>query len=75
MTAYRRAMDTFVAEIDGIPYGVVKGSILPESHPAVKHDMENGGVNFELLDTGDDEAPAKSAKAEPKAAPVKKGSS
>jgi hypothetical protein len=67
-------MDTFVAEIDGIPYGVTKGSILPESHPAVKHDMENGGVNFELLDTGEDEPPpAKSAKADPKAAPVKAG--
>ena len=70
MTAYRRALDTFVAEIDGIPYGVTKGAVLPESHPAVKHDMENGGVNFSVLDTGEDEAPAKSA---PAKAPAKAG--
>jgi hypothetical protein len=65
VTAYRRALDTFVAEIDGIPYGVTKGAVLSEDHPAVKHDMANGGVNFAVLDTG--EAPPKSAAA--KAAP------
>jgi hypothetical protein len=76
--AYRRAMDTFVAEIDGIPYGVTKGAVLPESHPAVRHDMANGGVNFEVLDTGGDEKPPEKstpAKADPapKAAPAKPG--
>jgi hypothetical protein len=68
VTAYRRALDTFVAEIDGIPYGVTKGAVLPESHPAVKHDMANGGVNFAVLDTGEDEAPAPAKSAPAKAA-------
>ena len=74
VTAYRRALDTFVAEIDGIPYGVTKGAVLPESHPAVRHDMANGGVNFAVLDTGAEEPPPKSepAKAEPAPKPAAK---
>ena len=78
VTAYRRALDTFVAEIDGIPYGVTKGAVLPESHPAVKHDMANGGVNFAVLDTGEEppvSAPAKAEPAPKAAARAGKGSS
>lgn len=61
MTAYRRALDTFVAELDGVPRAVLKGAILPESDPVVRHDMANGSLLFQLLDTAEDEpAPAKS---------------
>jgi len=69
VTAYRRALDTFVAEIDGIPYGVTKGAVLPESHPAVRHDMANGEVNFAVLDTGTEDPPPKSAPAKAEPAP------
>lgn len=71
MTSYRRALDTFVIELGGIPYGVQKGDVRPESDPVVRHDMANGELLFAVLDTGADEkpAPAKSepAKAEPAA--------
>lgn len=64
MTAYRRALDTFVAELDGVPRAVLKGAILPESDPVVRHDMANGSLLFQLLDTAEDEpAPPKSESA------------
>ena len=75
MTAYRRALDTFVMELDGVPRAVQKGAILPESDPAVQHDLKNGELLFAVLDTDADEpAPAKSAPAkapEAEAKPVK----
>jgi hypothetical protein len=71
VTAYRRALDTFVMELDGVPRAVLKGAILPESDPAVQHDLANGEKLFAALDTSEDEKPppAKSApaKAEPEA--------
>jgi hypothetical protein len=79
VTEYRRALDTFVAEFDGVPRAVLKGAVLPESDPVVKHDMAHGSLLFAPLDTGEDEpAPAKSepAKADSAAAekaPVKQG--
>ena len=64
MTAYRRALDTFVMELDGVPRAVLKGSVLPESDPAVQHDLANGEKLFAALDTSEDvKAPAKSAPA------------
>ena len=65
--AYLTAQDTFVMEIDGVPHGVVKGTVLPDSSPLVRHDAANGGRLFKPLDTGEDAAPAKiaPAKAEP----------
>jgi hypothetical protein len=64
VAAYRRALDTFVMELDGVPRAVQKGAILPESDPAVQHDLANGELLFAALDTGGDEpAPAKSAPA------------
>jgi hypothetical protein len=64
VTAYRRALDTFVMELGGVPRAVQKGAILPESDPAVQHDLKNGERLFAVLDTGQDEpAPAKSAPA------------
>ena len=75
MTAYRRALDTFVMELDGVPRAVQKGAILPESDPVVQHDLRNGEKLFAVLDTSEDEkAPAKSAPAkapEAEAKPVK----
>ena len=72
MTAYRRALDTFVMELDGVPRAVQKGAILPESDPAVQHDLKNGERLFAVLDTSEDEkAPAKSAPAAEKTAAVK----
>jgi len=65
VTAYRRALDTFVMELDGVPRAVQKGAILPESDPVVQHDLANGELLFAALDTDADEkpAPAKSAAA------------
>ena len=72
MTAYRRALDTFVMELDGVPRAVQKGAILPESDPAVQHDLRNGELLFAVLDTSEDEkAPAKSAAAKAEPAPEK----
>lgn len=77
MTSYRRALDTFVVELEGVPHGVQKGAILPESDPVVQHDLANGELLFAALDTSEDEkAPAKSppAKAEAPAKPDTKTS-
>lgn len=64
VASYWRALDTFVAELDGIPRGVQKGAILPESDPVVQHDLANGSLLFAALDTSEDEkAPAKSGAA------------
>ena len=78
--AYFRALDTFVAEPDGVPHAVTKGAVLPESDPVVQHDLANGSRLFAPLDTGEDEkAPAKSAPAKAaakaEAAPVKAAAS
>lgn len=70
VASYWRALDTFVAELDGVPRAVLKGAVLPGSDPVVQHDMANGGKLFAALDTDEGEkAPAKSAAA--KAAPAK----
>jgi hypothetical protein len=77
VTSYRRALDTFVIELDGIPRGVQKGAILPESDPVVQHDLAHGEKLFAALDTSEDEkAPAKSgaAKADAEAGPAVKDS-
>ena len=64
MTDYWRSLDTFVMEPDGVPRRVERGAILPESDPAVQHDLAHGNVNFARLDTSEDEpAPAKSGAA------------
>ena len=73
MTAYRRALDTFVMELDGVPRAVQKGAILPESDPVVQHDLKNGEKLFAVLDTDADEpAPAKSAPAKAEEKPAVK---
>ena len=72
VTSYRRALDTFVIELDGIPRGVQKGAILPESDPVVQHDLAHGEKLFAALDTTEDEkAPAKSAPAKAEPVPEK----
>src|SRR4029077_16904641 len=72
VTSYRRALDTFVIELDGVPRAVQKGAILPESDPVVQHDLKNGELLFAVLDTDADEpAPAKSAPAKAEPAPEK----
>lgn len=84
MASYWRALDTFVAELDGVPRAVLKGAVLPGSDPVVQHDMANGGKLFAALDT-DEKAPDKSGPAKepaaekaavkdsPKASPAKAG--
>ncbi|HSZ41803.1 MAG TPA: hypothetical protein VK817_17750 [Trebonia sp.] len=70
---WMKAQDTFVAVLDdGTTAFVTKGDTLPATHELVKRDAGSGKL-FQPLDTGEDEAPAKSepAKAEAKAAPVK----
>jgi hypothetical protein len=77
VTSYRRALDTFVIELDGIPRGVQKGAILAESDPVVQHDLAHGELLFAALDTSEDEkapdksGPAKDGPAAEKAAAVK----
>jgi hypothetical protein len=73
---WMKAQDTFVAMLgDGSQKFVTKGDTLPDSHELVKRDLAGGGLLFSPLDTGDDEAPAKSvpakAPAAAKAPPVK----
>lgn len=57
MTGYFRALDSFVAEPDGVPRAVLRGAVLPESDPVVQHDLNNGSLLFAQLDTGEDEKP------------------
>lgn len=68
VAGYFRALDTFVAEIDGIPHGVIKGAVLPEGDAVVQHDLAEGGLLFEPLDTGEAAAPKSTAKTKPAAA-------
>jgi len=69
---YRQALDTFVVELDGVPYGVNKGAVLADDHPVVRHDAENGGRLFTPLDAADADPPAKSGPdPDPAETPVK----
>jgi len=54
----KQAQDTFVAEINGSPLLVQKGSVWSPSHPVVKLDAGRG-ILFRDLDLGDEEEPAK----------------
>lgn len=48
----QQALDTFVADIDGSPVLIQKGTVLPDGHPAVKID-KGRGLLFAPFDTGD----------------------
>jgi hypothetical protein len=47
-----QAVQTFVADVDGAVLRVVKGEVLPDSHPLVK--LDKSGVLFKTFDTGED---------------------
>jgi hypothetical protein len=62
MAVMHQAQDAFVAEVDGVPFSVAKGDVLPAAHPLVKLDKGRGRL-WKPLDTGDDPKPAKAAAA------------
>lgn len=74
---YHRARETFVADNpDGTSARVVKGEVLPESHPLVQLDRDGAGVLFSPLDDGEADDKPKARRggrpaAQPAPAPAK----
>jgi hypothetical protein len=65
LTMAHKAQDTFVAEINGAPVVVQKGSVWADNDPVVKLDAGRG-LLFKPLDFGDENVPVKRPRGRPR---------